>query len=208
MNENRSTPGNRLDADARATLLQGRRDRWALPGARSAGRWHERDLPLPRPPNELPLHSHDFPTLILDQPHGADLLRARGRHLGVAREAPQRRPLLPHGNGRQHPLLVSVVGSRRGRHYADLRERLHRRGPLRYTEALIDYEAAIGLDAEYATAYVNKRVLHTERDEWDDALRAFETAARLGNNTGKQYADEVRQIRALRPARCHAERRP
>ena len=78
----------------------------------------------------------------------------------------------------------------------------------RHTEALIDYDAAIGLDPKYATAYVNKGVLHTERDEWDDALRAFETAARLGNSTGEQYAELVRQISGLPHAPCHAEKQP
>jgi tetratricopeptide (TPR) repeat protein len=78
----------------------------------------------------------------------------------------------------------------------------------RDTEALSDYDASIALDPKYAIAYVNKGVLHTERDEWDNALRAFETVARLGNNTAAQYAEQVRQISGLHPASCHALRQP
>ena len=54
----------------------------------------------------------------------------------------------------------------------------------RYAEALADYGAAIRLDPKHAQAFVGKGVVHTWRDEWDDALHAFETAARLGDAAG------------------------
>jgi hypothetical protein len=54
-------------------------------------------------------------------------------------------------------------------------------------------------------AYVGKGVVHTRRDEWDEALHAFETAARLGNASGAQYAAEVRRIRGLPPAPAVAD---
>ena len=53
------------------------------------------------------------------------------------------------------------------------------------TDALADYVAAIRIDPRHGGAYLNKGVVHTERDEWDDALEAFETSARLGNRTGR-----------------------
>jgi hypothetical protein len=42
----------------------------------------------------------------------------------------------------------------------------------------------------------------------DARTDAFETAARLGNNTGEEYAEQVRQISGLPPAPCHAEQNP
>jgi tetratricopeptide (TPR) repeat protein len=64
----------------------------------------------------------------------------------------------------------------------------------RHAEALADYAAAIHLDPNFASAYLSKGALHTERDEWDDALLAFEIAARLGDPKGAQYVARVRQM--------------
>jgi tetratricopeptide (TPR) repeat protein len=65
----------------------------------------------------------------------------------------------------------------------------------RHAEALADYGAALRIDPNFPDAYLNKGVLHTRRDEWDEALHAFEAAARLGDATGAQYAARVRRDR-------------
>jgi len=136
---------------------------------------HE-NSPLPSLPASLPAASGDLAQSCLakaraERPSLTELLRQlENLYQGQFATAP--RAALPVGQ------FTDVDHNNRGTTYADLQ---------RYDEALRDYDQAIALNPNDATAYYNRGLTYHNLQRYDEALRDYDQAIALNPNDAQAY---------------------